>query len=201
MNLDTVGAHAHGGAHAVVGGIEYAVGGWGEYELDRRSVAGGSAAAYRGRTWIGAGDVARSLQRPDSALALAAENLAEAYARYEDRVCSEDWCLAPGGAAVVVPPVTSADLREFAGDPAAHADPETLRQLGRDAAAILGLAQAAALPALPTTAAAPNRVVSVLGSPDAIVEFEDECRPLVRSLEQLQAALADRFEAIAKVLA
>lgn len=144
---------------AVVGGVEYAVGGWGAYEIGRRRerwAASGPASGrpgdmYGGRSYVHAEDAAlsvlgasratvggaaglRPLKPRASALQKAARRLADVLARVEDRLCDSDsdgvWECAP-------PSALSAELR-----PKSHARGEVAErgaQVARGAAPALVL--------------------------------------------------------------
>jgi len=190
-----------GGARAVVGGIDYSVGGWGEYEIGRRrerweaskqkrAVRGGAPAPedherpgsrYKGRTYIHADDVVRSVLAGARAavgggraaggaarrtpLQRAALRLADVLGRLEERLCDADdegvWECEPPSALgaraparhFTIPAVTSADLRAFAEDPEQAADPDALADLGDDVLSVAA-SVGAALPAMPSLAAA-----------------------------------------------
>ncbi len=98
---------------AVVGGVDYAVGGWGEYEVNRRRArweatkTGGAperaSKRYKDRTYIGAADAVQSILggsravvggspggRAPSALQRAALRLSDTLGRLEDRLCDPD---------------------------------------------------------------------------------------------------------------
>lgn len=111
-------------ARAIVGGVDYAIGGWGAYEIDRRNARwanGGGAAErpggrYAGRTYIHAEDAVESLMAGaraatgraagQGALQRAARRLADVLGRREDVLCEPDedgvwecqaaWARAPG---------------------------------------------------------------------------------------------------------
>ena len=116
---------------AVVGGVEYTVGGWGEYEVNQRrakwEARGGAArsdparrpgAQYKGRTNIHAEDAVQSLmaaRRGRSVLRRAALRLSGALADLEDRLHS-DWD--NEARFLTIPPMTSDHLLEIANDPA-----------------------------------------------------------------------------------
>ena len=256
-------------ARAVVGGVDYAVGGWGAYEISRRrerwraaagalsaATTGGAAAIaeserpghyYPGRRHIDGGDAAESVLaarggahakrkaigehaaagRGESALQRAARAFGDALGALEARLCeldeAGDWqCLpatalnpaaasapepAPLGAplaperAMVVPPLTSLDLRDFADDPAQERDPEALRALSEGVlatAAAVG-ADVTALPELPALPALPHRTVAV-GEDEAVLRLERDVRPYVAGVEQMQAALAAQLDAAARAL-
>ena len=233
-------------ARATVGGVEYAVGGWGEYEINRRHAAwetalGGdpprAAGRYAGRSYVGAGDAVLSIlggappgpggERAavggaagprgsgGSPLQRAALNLADTLSRLEDRLCDPDesgvWECVPASGLhgralyLTVPPVTSADLRAFAADPAQRADPEALFSLGEDVtslAAATGLDLAALPPLADRTSIPPlpSRVVPV-SDEEGILRLEAATGPYVASVEALQAALATRLSAAAAGLA
>jgi len=243
------------GARAVVGGVDYAVGGWGEYEIGRRrarweATGGGKTgvsrlpgaaradpaerpgACYGGRTYIHADDAVRSVvgaraRRGQSVLQRAALRLADALGALEDRLCDPDddgvWECAPATALrpvstlrkarlageapraqyLTIPPVTSADLRAFAADPAQEGDPLALQELSVDvraAAAAVG----ADLPPLPALAARhtalPTRAVAVTDD-EAVLRLEAAVAPYVASLEALQAALATQLDTAATAIA
>ena len=201
---------------AVVGGADYAVGGWAGYEIDRRRAAhearGGSAAApYRDRRYIGADDALHSVLAEGGAAArrgrggrtplqLAAGNLAGVLARREDRLCDDDgvWeCAA--GSHLTIPPLTSADLRDFATDPLQMADPDTLYDMGE---VVATLVPGAALPPLPDLEGMPPLPTYVVPISDdaGILRLEADVAPHAERLEGLQAALATRFDAAARAL-
>jgi hypothetical protein len=105
-------------SHAVVGGVDYTIGGWGAYEVDRRrarwEASGGASPArerYPARTYVSAGDVVASILSDsrktlgggggaESALQKAARRLSQSLGRLEDKLCSPDedgvWeCVSP----------------------------------------------------------------------------------------------------------
>ncbi len=175
---------------------------------------------YAGRTYIHGLDAAHSVLvgsraavggagrgASKSALRLAALRLADALGALEDELCEPDedgvWECASrpsGGPAVLVAPaVTSADLRAFAEDPTQETDPETLYELDGDvatAAAALGsilpqgpeFALRRDFPPLPTQTV-------LVGDDEAVLRLETDVEPYVVALEQMQAAVATRFEA------
>jgi hypothetical protein len=241
---------------AIVGGVDYAVGGWGEYEVDRRRArweavktggggasAGGAdrpAARYPGRTYVSADDTVRSivagsravlgggsagLERQTTPLQRAALHLADTLGRLEDRLCDPDddgvWECEPATALrrlgarrnkaaakaavyLTVPPLTSADLRAFARDPAQESDPEAMYDLGEDVISMTAavgvvlaplpqLVDRGSLPPLP------SRVVPVTDD-EAVLRLEAASVPYVASLEGIQAALASRLDAAATAI-
>jgi hypothetical protein len=225
---------------AVVGGVDYAVGGWGEYEINRRRAqweeaqkrrtsTASARVRYPGRTYVSAEDAVRSIMAGSraavggggaggarSALQRAALHLADALGRLEDRLCDPDddgvWeCApvaalsAPGARYLTVPPVTSADLRAFARDPAQEADPESMYDLSEDVTALVA-ATGVVLPPLPGLAdrrglpALPARVVPIANE-EGVLRLEAATAPYVSSLEGLQASLATRLDAAATALA
>jgi hypothetical protein len=212
------------GARAVVGGADHAVGGWGAYEAARRRaewehsrVAPGSR--YPGRSYIHGLDAAHSVlvgsrgavggaRAPKSALRQAALRLADALGSLEDELCEPDedgvWeCVGPGDY-LVIPAVTSADLRAFAEDPEKETDPETLYELDGDVATAVA-ALGTALPSGPEFVLKrglpplPTRTVLV-GDDEAVLRLEEEAEPYVAALEQMQAVVATRLEAATDVV-
>jgi len=217
------------GARAVVGGADHAVGGWGAYEAARRRaewehsrVAPGSR--YSGRSYIHGLDAAHSIlvgsrgavggaradlpRAPESALRRAALRLADALGALEDELCEPDedgvWeCVGPGDY-LVIPAVTSADLRAFAEDPEKETDPETLYELDGDVATAVA-ALGTALPSGPEFVLKrglpplPTRTVLV-GDDEAVLRLEEEAEPYVAALEQMQAVVATRLEAATAVV-
>lgn len=198
---------------AVIGGVEYTVGGWGEYEVNRRRAAwearGGAARAdpacrpgaqYKGRTNIHAADAVQSVmatRRGQSALRRAALRLAGALAGLEDRLHS-DW--ANEAQFLTIPPMTSDHLLEFANDPALEKNPLALRELGAD---ILATAAAVGvdLPPLPQQRGGPlpSHSVNVLDDKE-VLRLEEMVVPHISELESLQAALAAQLDKVASHL-
>lgn len=93
------------GVRAAVGGVDYAVGGWGAYEIVRRrerwEATGGrqnkarnyAHETYAGRTYIHADDAVASIvtsKKTPSALRRAAASLARALGALEDKLCEPD---------------------------------------------------------------------------------------------------------------
>ena len=221
-------AQMQDGVRAVVGGADYAVGGWGEYEIARRHachVARGGAeppgARYGGRTYILATDAVHSVvaQRGAPALQRAALRLAVALGEQEDRLCDPDedsvWECEPAtdlraGPAtdlreaqhaqyLTIPPVTSADLRALASDPAQQNDPLALQELSADIISTAGAVGTALGPLPPWPSAAwklPPEVVAVTDD-EGILRLEEGVAPHIASLEALQAALASMMDAAA----
>jgi hypothetical protein len=184
-------------------------------------------ARYGGRTYIHASDAVESVmgaRRGQSALQRAALHLADALGRLEDRLCDPDddgvWeceaatSLRPGAKRLAhfltVPPVTSADLRDFAADlalahsdaGAAKTDVDALQELSEDVratAAAVG-ADLPPLPALTTwPTALPTRAVAVTDD-EAVLRLEAGVAPYVASLEALHAALASQLDAAAQAI-
>lgn len=212
-------------ARATVGGVERVVGGWAEYEIARRAAARSRPGArYPGRTYIHAGDAARSIaasvaQRLGGAaggaadavpagrrgaLDRAAERLARALDVLEDQLCEGDpWegvalRAGPAAATLVVPALTAADLRDFD-----EGDPEALYELAGAAAALAAATGVAVPPPLPAARAPlpalPPQAVPT-GDDAAVLEVEASAGPYLASLEELRAALATRLDATAAAL-
>jgi len=195
---------------AVIGGVEYTVGGWGEYEVNRRRAAwearGGAARAdparrpgaqYKGRTNIHASDAVQSVmsaRHGRSALRRAALRLAGALAGLEERLHS-DW--GKEAQFLTIPPMTSEHLLEFANDPALEKNPVDLRELGADV-----LATAAAvgvdLPPLPRQRESqlPSHTVNA-SDDEEVLRLEEMVVPHISELESLQAALAAQLDTVA----
>ncbi len=280
---------------AVVGGAEYAVGGWGEYEIERRRARweemGGRepvALMYPGQEYVTADDVilsvlgsvqtavggartaaenartaaenartatenartatenartaaenarigaiggartaakgtritaqtarmaAKSVWIPSrqNPLQKAALRLAESLSRLEDRTCEPDeaglWeCARPDEkpSILTIPPITSADLRYFAGDPIQQADPDSIYALYEDVAALVAEVSRAPeeLPALPppkTTPPLPSRVVPI-NDDEAVLRLETATAPRIASIEKMQAALATSLDVAARAI-
>jgi len=221
---------------AVVGGVDYAIGGWGQYEIDRRRArwkATGKTAAhpderpgarYKGRTYIHADDAARSVlgsrlagRQGPSVLQRAALRLADALGVLEDHLCYPDdtgvWecksatALRPGAALstdfLTIPPLTSADLRDFAANlDQEEADPDALQALSRGVLATAA-SVGAPLPALPTLVisplALPTQAVAVTDD-EAVLRLEAAAAPYVARIEALQSALASQLDTAATAI-
>jgi hypothetical protein len=209
-------------SRAVVGGVDYAVGGWGAYEIDRRRArwahGGGRVAAhYAGRTYIHAEDAVQSILGGATAatgraggrsvLQRAALRLADTLGRIEDVLCEPDedgvWeCRALRGDSLTIPAVTSADLRAFAAD--AETDPEAMADLASDVAALVDSTGSVLAPLPPLAAgsrlpALPSRAVPI-DDDAAVLQLEADVGPYIASLEDLRAALATRLSAAADIL-
>jgi hypothetical protein len=141
------------------------------------------------------------------ALRRAAERLASALARREDRLCDPDddgvWECAPAAGAhfAVIPPVTSADLRAFAARADAGADYDTMSDLAEAVTALVAADSRAVLPPLPALDghALPTRVVPVTDE-EGVLSLEADVQARVDTLEGVQAALATRLEAAVAAL-
>jgi hypothetical protein len=221
-------------ARAVVGGAEYVVGGWAAYEIDRRreraaalaeqgAIVAGNPPRARyppGRKYIHAHDAVHSVMSRarrtgaydadlgETALVAAAKHLAAELAALEDRICEPDedgvWEVALGHV-LVVPPLTSADLAEFAADPAAQVDPAALKALADDAARVAAYgvtAQALADTPEPSRPALPPLPADTvpLGDDAAVLRLEGAVEPYVSAVEELQAEAATRFETAARAV-
>ena len=198
---------------AVIGGVEYTVGGWGEYEVNRRRAAwearGGAARAdparrpgaqYKGRTNIHAADAVQSVmgtRQGRSTLRRAALRLAGALAGLEERLHS-DWD--NEAQFLTIPPMTSDHLLEFANDPALEKNPVALRELGAD---ILATAAAVGvdLPPLPRQRGEvlPSHTVNA-SDDEEVLRLEEMVVPHISELESLQAALAAQLDKVASHL-
>lgn len=195
---------------AVVGGVEYVVGGWGDFEIERRRAryragAPGSRACdrYEGRTRVGASDAVESIlraARPTSALQRAATRLADTLSRAEERLCDSAgdgvWeCLDSFDSDhLTIPPITSADLLGFA---RTAADPDAMRDLSEDVTALVAALTKEVLPPLPELDARfplPSRVVPV-GDEEGVLRLEAAVAPFVATVEDQRAALAVRLDA------
>lgn len=201
-------------ARAIIGGVDYAVGGWGKYEIDRRRArweltndrasdpeAERPGAQYKGRTYIHADDAVQSVmasrvKRGPSVLQRAALRLADALGDLEARHCSPDWECEH----LTIPPLTSADLHAFAADPSQESDLEALQELSTSVlatAAMVGTSLPALEPLPPV--ALPTRTVAVTND-KAILRLEAAVAAHVARLETLQAALASQLEAAATAI-
>ena len=183
---------------------------------------------YAGRTYIHGLDAAQSVLtgsrrtvggaggagHTESALQQAALRLADALGVLEDRLCEPDedgvWeCVGPDGTEgklLIVPAVTSADLRAFAEDPAQEADPESLYELDESVAkAVAMIGKESGMPNPPRISLRPDlpplptHAVPV-DDDEAVLRLEAEVEPYVESLEQEQAAVATRLEAAAEAI-
>jgi hypothetical protein len=194
-------------AGAVVGGVEYSVGGWGSYEISRRqarwaaTATGGAAAAgaaaqsrYAGRTYIHAEDAVRSVVEAGKGakvLRRAATALAAAL-RLKEEAMVAAMATSPGG--LVIPPLTSAEVQDFADRADASVDPECLYEIGVGVADVLGDPAPATPASLPTL---PSRTVYV-SNDAAVLRLEAAVEPYVSALELMQAALANQMEKAAR---
>jgi hypothetical protein len=180
------------------------------------------ATVYGGRRWVGAADAVESIaaaawkRRP--ALRVALGRLAAALGRLEDELCAPDesgaWeCFeaGDGAATLTVPPLTSADVRAAAADPLLPASPELLRELDtavRAAGAAYGLLSGENAAKNASESIISSEVDEMLissapvdiGDDSAVFALEARALPRVRALEQVQAALAARADAVARAI-
>jgi hypothetical protein len=175
-----------------IGGNEYAVGGWGEYELGRREASAEEPGSrYPGGGRVGLADAVDSILRArprPTPLKRAAESLAAALAALE----AEPW--GAESRTKVVLPLCSAELRALPADP-----PE--KELQRLAAAA---AAAAALAGRPQTAPpAASRERGPAGPPaveaadgEGVRRLEEAAAALVEEREEREAELAELFGAV-----
>jgi hypothetical protein len=217
---ETVANRKQGG-RAIVGGIEYTVAGWGEYEVHRRrtrwEVSGGKDAPggrYRGRTYIHADDAVRSIMstKIKNVLQTAATKLGDALSRMEDRLCEPSgdgvWeCEPPqalgarGHVSYTVPALTSVDLYDFAKDVGQQTDPEYMMDLGNEVvatAAALGV-DTDPMDPTPSLPVLPMRAVQV-SNDEAVLKLEAAVTSRVTSIEKMQAELATRLDALTSAI-
>ncbi|MFA6165774.1 MAG: hypothetical protein WC700_04100 [Gemmatimonadaceae bacterium] len=210
-NAETRNAVAQKSTRAVVGGVDYAVGGWGDYEIEKRRArfalgAPGASARerYAGRARIGGADAVESIlgAAPSSALGRAAARLADTLGVLEERLCDgARECLSsldPGERYLTVPPVTSADLREFATE---GADADAMYDLSEDVTALVAAVTKTVLPPLPPIdfPPLPARIVPI-GNEEGVLRLEAAVAPRVAAVEDLRAALATQLELAGEAL-
>jgi len=199
----------------IVGGNEYTVVGWGQYELERRQAAaahgGNPGAEYPGRTYIGGADVIQSVfaRRKNSPLTKAARRLANALKSYESQLLVAD--LDDDLTNVLaIPVITSADLNEFADTADEEVDTETMFELSdlvtatlqrtnADCVADTSAAAAAAATLRARPAGVPPAVVAITDS-DAVLKLEISVGDTIKSIEEVRSALASQFDEAAKCL-
>lgn len=185
------------GEVVVVGGAEYAVGGWAAYELDRRRArrkGGGAPAAYPRRTYVTGDDVIESLYRGrESAdpLAIAAERYAGALEGLEREQRTPGGAFGGGRDIVVVPAATPAGIRALA----TGTDPTQLQDAAEDAA----LAAGAPPPKFPPVPPLPRRTVQV-GDAAGLCGLEAASAPHAAAIEKSRAVLAGALDAAAASL-
>ncbi len=184
-----------GGAAAVVGGRRYVVGGWGEYEANRRAATREPpAAGYPGRTVIGAADAVASLAKPPAALREAGARLSAALKRMETAVVGGAVLgLSPSTADIIVSPaLTSFDVDALMADPTLDA----LADLADGVSGVVGGAVALAPPVMPPL---PTRAVET-DDAAGVRRLEADVLPYIARLERYQAAVASRLETAAETL-
>jgi hypothetical protein len=221
-------------ARAIVGGVDYAVGGWGEYEVAQRHEqyrASGGMRRLVPAKLVRAEDVVKALgdavwQRPN-ALRAALDQFAVELGRLEDRMCEPDesgaWeCRRLGACActcartrahaehwtLTIPPLTSADVRAAAADSALASSAEAMRDFDAAVRAV-ATAMGAVATAMGAAPAATSKVEIVpliepavaVSDDEAVLQLEESVLPHFASLEQMQAALASRIDAVTKKIA
>ena len=213
-------------ARAIVGGVDYAVGGWGEYEVVQRHeqfrATGGMRRLVAAKS-VRAEDVVRALgdavwQRPN-ALRAALDQFAVELGRLEDRMCEPDesgaWecgrlrmCAGRPLAnhwALTIPPLTSADVRAAVADSALASSADAMRDFDM---AVRAVAASVGAPADGPVEPSVEPLVEPLVEPSvaatddlAVLQLEESVLPHFASLEQMQAALASRIDAVTKAVA
>jgi hypothetical protein len=204
-------------ATAVVGGTEYAVGGWANYELRRRHERqktgddyGSMSSYYPHLREVRSEDVVKSVLGTPTALIRAAKRMAKALGRLEDKLCDPDadgvWeCCdetpskgeAKGSPSMylTIPALTSADVRDLN-----TTDPESLQSIGESVVTmaagfgkVLSPMPDIHVPMLPYRAAP-------VSNDSAVIRLESAARPHIDSVEELQAALATRMDEAAAAI-
>ena len=203
-------------ARAIVGGVDYAVGGWGEYEVAQRHEqyrASGGMRRLVPAKLVCAEDVVKSLgdavwQRPN-ALRAALNQFAVELGRLEDRVCEPDesgaWECGRLGAranhwSLTIPPLTSADVRAAAATSALASSAEAMRDFDTAVRAVAAAAGAALAESTVEIVPLVETPVAVTDD-EAVIHLEESVLPHFASLEQMQAALASRIDAVTKLIA
>ena len=214
---------------AIVGGVEYVVGGWALHAANRRRYRAEASgvkpgALYSGRTYVYPDDAVNSITadtwETPGVLRAALLHLADALGRLEDRLCEPDedsvWecgrltsavaqSTGAGGLppmSIGIPSLTSTDLRLAAANSALGADPDALRDLA-DAALEVAAVVGEVLPPLPQIKGLmdfPDHPIRVADD-EAVLRLEAAVVPHLATLEQYQAALATRLDEVAAAVA
>ena len=182
MAYDSAG-YAAGQCYAKVGGIEYSVGGWGQYEVDRRHAQWDVDSVhkhYGDRSYVYADDVVHSLMtsRAQNVVKLAARNLAEVLHSRELSAALPKKIM----------PITASVLTSFADDDLQWQDPIILQELYNDILPLSG---------------GPSHQFNIIEMPsgfaqtadvEAVLALETAVVPYIESLENMQAVLAEQFD-------
>ncbi|MDE2097445.1 MAG: hypothetical protein KGL39_09390 [Patescibacteria group bacterium] len=222
-------AHCTGGEadraqKVIVGGVEYAFGGWGQYEVERRRARWDvrrfkPGELYGQRKYLGGADVAAKMLA-SGPLRKSLENLVETLGKVEDKLCDATgdgtWeCLptsaleqkgaSPGSWATTVPALTSADVRAFIEEPERLAIVDDLEDLA-DSVNVLAASVGLFLDELPPLASKheiprhASRTVRV-SDDEAVLKLEADTVPYISGVEKYQAALAARIDKVTRELA
>lgn len=206
---------------SIVGGVDYSVGGWSQYEIDRRMYQrahGGGKSHYSTKS-ITVRDAIHSIaaqRNTRGALHNAAMRLADSLGGLEDKICEADesgmWeCLSAnsmrakvheldGVETLTVPPLTSSDLRAFATDIEQKTDPHTLHEIGRSVAVlsdIVGVPMAD-MPE-PRFKQLSTRIVPITDD-DAVAKIEAKAGKSLKGIEELQAKLASNMDIASRAI-
>lgn len=208
----------------VIGGVEFAVGGWGRYEIEKRRARWDSAReapCYGGRTYISSSDVAYSICAGAGSQPLkdAAEHLSQSLGAMEDVICDPTgeglWeCLSPASltetagqkfhTTLTVPVLTSQDMRDFIANVDLWTSPDDLESLANDATAVAASIgkYADMLPPLKRKTDLPPLPTRMVQTDDnmAVLKLEASMVPYIEGLEKYQAAVAERLDAVAAAI-
>lgn len=226
--VTTGGGQENADNRCIVGGVEFGVGGWGEYMINSRNarfVHGGAVEEiYHDRREISGGDVVDAVmcartggEQSLGPLKAALLHLSKALGRMEDRLCDPSgegiWeCLPPDSLTddskdapkvLMVPNVTSDDADTLMNDSKALGDPEALAEIV-DQAGIVAATLGSILEPLPLfrdggPPPLPTRLVQVSNT-QAVLKLEASAAPYIASLEKYQAVVATRLDEIAEII-
>jgi len=207
-------------SRAIVGGVDYAVGGWGSYEADCRRarweaqqeyVGGGDNGAlknveafrpkqnYPNRSYIGTDDATYSLydasrNRPN-ALTAAATNFAKVLTDYETAIIDK---IKHGSAdSVTLLPITSSQIWSITTDETLGVDEEAMDEITNLLNKIMRFSTTTIIKSIKKDHL--PKMVSV-DDDKAVLDLEQSVVSRLEMLEQRQAQLATLLEKCAKVL-
>jgi len=190
---------------ARVGGVDFSVGGWSRYTLERRADADlDLKQIYRlpaGQRHIGVDDVVATFGgslASGEAYKNAAEQLASALERYEERAAAPaEWArVGRKCRGLCLPDLHSADVRAAIATPQDMANPAKVGQLARAAAALL---QPTAIVSDEVKAAPANKAsLASIDDNAAIRQLEASALPILEELERAHAAAATAMDSAVK---
>lgn len=208
--------------NVIIGGVEYIIGGWGDYEIDRRNIEYMCSSEpvgkkyYGGLKYVYTDNVVRSIMsakqlQSGNELKIAAEHLEMALGLMEDKLCDPDengaWECAMvndklSSDTLTIPALTSSDVREFIETMNMENNIEYLEDLNEHIT-ILADSLNADIVTIPNFQTKyDNSVIDPVSVSDdvAVLNMESNLRGYIADIEQFQILLASNIDIVASLI-